>query len=122
MICIHEGAGSVVDGLACYRHVVGVHDPMDKADKQPLRDKGCLVRNHLIKKGAIGVRGACRLWVMPRDDVISEAPDRIDVATRCEKLEGADPDVARCDASQNSAGQIRFAQNQLELSEPRAPP
>ena len=49
---------------------------MDKADKQPFRDKVCLARNHLVKKGAIGVRGTCRLWVMPRDDVISEAPDR----------------------------------------------
>jgi zinc resistance-associated protein len=29
---------------------------MDKADKQPLRGKGCLARNHLIKKGAIGIR------------------------------------------------------------------
>jgi len=86
---------------------------MNKADKQPLRDKVCLARNHLIKKGAIGVRGAFRPGVMPRDDVISEAPDRIPIAMRCEKLEGANPDVARCDGSQNSAGQSCFAPNRL---------
>src|SRR4051794_37016662 len=101
--------------FARYRHVVGVHDAMNKADKQPLRDKGCLARNHLIKKGAVGVRGARRLWVMPGDDVISEATDRIHIATRCKKLEGADPDVARCDARQNSAGQCPLAPNRLAL-------
>ena len=86
---------------------------MNKADKQPLRDKGCLARNHLIEKGAVGVRGTRRLRVMPRDDVIGEAADRVHIATRCEKLEGADPNVARCDASENSPGQRRFAPNRL---------
>jgi hypothetical protein len=46
-------------------------------------------------------------------DVIGEAPDRIPIATRCEKLEGADPDVARCDAGQNSAGQTVLTLNGL---------
>jgi hypothetical protein len=78
------GRGSArANGLARDRHVVGVHDAMNKADKQPLRDKVCLARNHLVKKGD-RVRGAFRPWVMPRDDVISEAPDRIHIATRCE--------------------------------------
>jgi hypothetical protein len=52
------------------------------------------------EEGAVSVRGASHLWVMPRDDVISEAPDRIHVPPRREKLEGADSDVARCDSSQ----------------------
>jgi hypothetical protein len=35
---------------------------------------------------------------MPRDDVINEAADRIQIAARREELEGADTDVARRDA------------------------
>ena len=52
---------------------------MNKADKLPLRYECCLARNHLVKEGAVPVRGASRLWVMPRDNVISEAPDRIHI-------------------------------------------
>ena len=34
--------GSVVDGLAGDRHVVGVHDAVDEPDEHPLRDEGRL--------------------------------------------------------------------------------
>jgi hypothetical protein len=61
----------------------------------------------------VPVRGASHLWLMPCDGVISEASDRIHVPTRREKLEGADSDVARCDASQYSARQSRLAPNRL---------
>ena len=50
---------------------------------------------------------------MPRDDVISEAPDRIQIPLRREELEGADADVARRDPGQYRAGQRRFAPNWL---------
>src|SRR6516164_4791293 len=33
VVDVHEGAGAVVDGLARYRHVVGVHDAMNEADE-----------------------------------------------------------------------------------------
>ena len=46
---------------------------------------------------------------MPRDDVISEAPDRIQIPARREELQGADTDVARRDAGQYRAGQRRPA-------------
>jgi len=105
------------NGLARYRHVVGVHDAMNKADKQPLRDKVCLARNHLIKKGAIGVRGAFRPGVMPRDDVISEAPDRIPIATRCENRKV--PTRTWLDATRVSRWSLRQAR---QSSESRAPP
>ena len=78
---------------------------MNKADELPLRYECCLARNHLVKEGAVPVRGASRLWVMSRDDVISQAPDRIHVPARREKLEGDDSDVARCDSSQYRARQ-----------------
>ena len=113
VIDVHEGAGAVVDGLARYRHVVGVHDAMNEADEQPLRYKRCLARDHQVEEGAVPVRGVNRLWVMPRDDVISEAPDRIQIPARREELEGADTDVARRDAGQYRAGQRRLAPNRL---------
>src|SRR6202011_4004925 len=113
VIDVHEGAGAVVDGLARYRHVVGVHGSMNEADEHPLRYKRCLARDHQVEEGAVPVRGVNRLWVMPRDDVISEAPDRIQIPTRREELEGADTDVARRDAGQYRARQRRFAPNRL---------
>src|ERR1700680_3257434 len=113
VIDVHEGAGAVVDGLARYRHVVGVHDAMNEADEHPLRYKRCLARDHQVEEGAVPVRGVSRLWVMPRDDVISEAPDRIQIPARREELEGADTDVARRDAGQYRAGQTRLAPNRL---------
>ena len=41
---------------------------------------------------------------MPRDDVISETPDRIQIPVRREELEGADTDVARRDAVSTAPG------------------
>src|SRR5580704_14155527 len=50
---------------------------------------------------------------MPGDDVISEAPDCIQIPTRREELEGADTDVARRDAGQYRSGHRRLAPNRL---------
>src|SRR4029077_16380716 len=113
VIDVDEGAGAVVDGLARYRHVVGVHDAMNKADELPLCYKRCLARDHQVEEGAVPVRGVNRLWVMPRDDVISAAPNRIQIPARREELQGADTDVARRDAGQYRAGQRRLAPNLL---------
>ena len=46
-------------------------------------------------------------------DVISEAPDRIQIPARREELEGADTDMARRDAGQYRARQGRLAPNRL---------
>src|ERR1700722_304119 len=91
----------------------GVHDAMNEADEQPLRYQRCLARDHQVEEGAVPVRGVNRLWVMPRDDVISEAPDRIQIPARREELEGADTDVAPRDAGQYCAGQRRRPPNRL---------
>jgi len=93
-----------LDGLARYRHVVGVHDAMNEADEQPPCYQRCLARDHQVGECAVPVSGVNRLWVMPRDDVISEAPDRIQIPVRREELEGADTDVARRDAVSTAPG------------------
>ena len=67
---------------------------MNEPNVQPLRHKLCLARDHQVEQGAIGVRGVNRIWLVPRNDVIGEAPDRIHIPAHCEKLEGADTDVA----------------------------
>ena len=113
VIDVHEGAGAVVDGLARDRHVVGVHDAVNEADQQPTRDKLGLAGDHQIEEGAVAVRSVRRFGVVPRDDVIGEAPDRIHISARREELEGADADVARRDAGQYRAGQRRLAPNRL---------
>ena len=46
---------------------------------------------------------------MPRDHVVGEQAQRLDVAARGEELEGADADVARGHARQHRAGQRRLA-------------
>jgi hypothetical protein len=71
---------------------------MNEANELPLRYKRCLARDHQVEEGAVPVQGVNRLWVMPRDDVISEAPDRIQIPARREELERADTYMARCDA------------------------
>ena len=68
---------------------------MNEADELPLRYKRCVARDHQVEEGAVPICGVNRLWVMPRDDVISEAPDRIQIPARRKELEGADTDVAR---------------------------
>jgi hypothetical protein len=54
-----------------------------------------------------------RFGVMPRDDVISEALNRIHIPARREELEGTDTDVAQRDAGQHRTGQRRLAPNCL---------
>ena len=66
---------------------------MNEADKQPLRNQLCLARDHQVEEGAVGVRGVNRFGIMPRDDVISEALNRIQIPARREELEGTDTDM-----------------------------
>ena len=91
---------------------------MNEADEQPPRYKRCLARDHQVEERAVPVRGVNCLWVMPRDDVISEAPDCIQIPVRREELEGADTDVARRDAGQYRAGQWRLAPNSYRQKAP----
>ena len=76
---------------------------MNEADEHPTRYQRCLARDHQVEVRAVPLRRVNRLWVMPRDDVISEAPDRIQIPARREELEGADTDVARRDSGLSCA-------------------
>src|SRR5215813_7963154 len=52
VIDVHEGAGAVVDGLARYRHVVGVHDAVNEAHEQPICDELGLAPDHQVEECA----------------------------------------------------------------------
>ena len=73
---------------------------MNKADELPLCYKRCLARDHQVEEGAVPVRGVNRLWVMPRDDVISRRRRIASRSPRAAKKnwKSADTDVARRDA------------------------
>ena len=86
---------------------------MNEADEQPFGDKLGLARDHEVEERAVPVRGVNRFWVVPRDDVIGEMPDRLHIPARGEELKGADADVARRDAGQHGAGQRHFTPNGL---------
>ena len=54
---LHEGARSVVDGLAGDRHVVGVHHPVDEADEHPPGHQRRLRRDHRLEQREVRVLG-----------------------------------------------------------------
>ena len=110
---IHEGAGTVIDGLARDRGVVGVHHAMDEADMQPARHQLRLPRHDACEQRVIGALGSRQLRIVPRDDMIGEPAQRVGVLARGEILEGADADVARGDAGQHRARQHGLAHHVL---------
>jgi hypothetical protein len=113
VIFVHEGAGAVIDGLARDRHVVGVHDAMNETDHQPFGDEISLPAYHKLQQSEVAVHGASRFRVMARDNVVGEMAERIRVCTDGEGLEGADADMAGCDAREDGAGQRHFTANGL---------
>ncbi len=82
---------------------------MDEADAHPARDELRLPRDHAVEQFAI-VGG---IGIVPRDDVIGQHTQALDVAARGEELERADADMAGRDARQHRAGLRRFAPDHL---------
>ena len=66
-----------------------------------------------VEQCAIAVVGCAGLGIVPRDDVVGERAERLDIAARGEELEGADADMARGDAGQDGARQGFLAQHLL---------
>ncbi len=87
IVGVHEGAGAVIDGLAGYRAVVGVHHTMDEADMQPACDKFGLTADHCIEQGANGMFGFGCVGIVPVDHMIGELSDAGDILARGEKTE-----------------------------------
>ena len=113
VVGLHEGARPVIDRLARYRHVVGVHHAMDETHVHPLRDQGRLTLGHGLQQRQEGLRCGCECVVVPRDRVLGEFPQTFHVTARGKELEGPDSDVARRHARQHCAGQCVFAVDRL---------
>ena len=113
VILVHEGARAVIDGLARYRGVVGVHDAVDEADQEPARDQVGLARDHAVQKGMVGTVGMCQIGVVPADHMIRQPPYALRIATHRKILERSDTNVAGCDAGEDGARQRCLAQYAL---------
>ena len=91
---VHKGTGTVVDGLARNRCVVGVHDAVDEPDVHPLRNKLCLRDSHTFKERDVWAACLRGVRVVSLDAVVSELTEFVMLAARREKFERAYPYVA----------------------------
>ena len=77
---IHEGARPVIDRLARHRHIVGIHNAMNKSHQQPARHQRPGPCNHRVQQRAIPVFRLGRRGVMAFDDIVCQRsarhPDR----------------------------------------------
>src|SRR5271163_3894352 len=72
MVCLHEGAWTVIDGLSGDGGVVGVHDAMNEAEEQPLCDQVRLAGDDTIEQGPRRLLRLRGLRVVPGDRIIRE--------------------------------------------------
>ena len=94
IVAVDEGAGTVVDGFAGDRHVVGVHDTVNEAGEQLFRDQLGLTCDHEVKQHSVGLFRVSGLGVVAGNDVVGELEQALNVASRSEELKRADANVA----------------------------
>ena len=104
MKLLHEGAGTVVDGLARDGAVIRVHDAVDEAEAQPLRDQSRLGIDHRIEERNVRVICFGGGGVVARDGIVGEGAKRVIVLLGGEVLERPDADMARGHAGEHAAG------------------
>ena len=102
---IQERTGTVVDGLAGDRGIVGIHDAVNEPDQKPACDQFGLSRDHALEQGVIGALGLRGLRVVSCNGVVGEALDTGGIAAGRKILERADANVAGGHARQYRAGQ-----------------
>jgi hypothetical protein len=76
VINVHEGAGTIVDGLTRNRHVVGIHDAVNETNEHPFRDQFRLARNDRVKQRRSGSASRGRSEHEPDDS--EPGPDAAD--------------------------------------------
>ena len=113
IVAIHEGARAVVDGFPRQQHVVGIHHPVNEADRLPVCDQSRDAARHLLEQCERRVRRVGNLRVMTCDDVVDQQFQAFLVLDRQEILQCADADMAFGDADQNPALQALLAVHRL---------
>ena len=106
---VHEGAGSVVDGLAGEAHVVGVHDAVDEANTHPLGDEIGLAGDDVAEK----VEGVFCVGEVTLVGVVDKGSKAFGVALCGEVLGGANAEVGACDAGEDSSFLRLFAEDEF---------
>src|SRR5260370_5348234 len=109
IVCLHEGAWTVIDGLSRDGSVVGVHDAMNEAEEQPLCDQVGLAGDHSIEQGAVRLLRLRGVRVVPGDRIIGQPACCFGVALCRAKLEGADAEGAGSDSGEYGSRQGGFA-------------
>ncbi len=103
-ISIHKCTWSIVDRLARYRHVIGIHHPVYKAQLHPLRDQVRLVFSDCIEKRHIRICLFTRVRIITRYHMISQFLYRRHIILSCEILKRANTHEAGRDAGNDSTG------------------
>ena len=113
VVRFHEGTWAVVDGFAGERHVIGIHDSMNKPDEHPAGDERRLAFDDGFEKGEVGVGRTVEFRVMAFPGVVGEClqGDLILAGGGPFKCTGAD--VTGGDAGQHGAGQRLLAHDRL---------
>ena len=106
---LHKRARPKVDGLTRNRHVVGVHDAVDKPHQHPLRDQRCLGCDHAIEQCKVGTLSRRGVGVMPGDRVVSEATQEVDITGGPSELKTTDAQVTGGDPGKHGTWQHRLA-------------
>ena len=113
IVGVEERAGTVVDGLAGNRHVVGVHHAVDEPDGEPPGHQLGLAADDSFEQGAVGVLGLGGRGIVAGDGMVREHTQALDIAPSGEELERADADMARRDAGEDGPGQHRLTDHPL---------
>ena len=72
IVAIHEGAGSIVYGLATQQHVVCVHDAMNKTQALPFCHQPGLGFTDKFKHGQGWVLAFSSFWIMAVNDMVDD--------------------------------------------------
>ena len=100
---VHERARPIVDGLTRDRGVVGVHHPVDEAERHPLGDQVRLGSGDRLEQGRIGIGRCSGVRVMPGNHMIGEQPQGIDIVARQKILKSSDANVTCGNAGEYAA-------------------
>ena len=102
---VHEGAGTIVDGLSAEERVVGIQDAVHEAEHLPMCDQPRKMLTHALEQGHGGrlITCLCCGAEMAIDHVIHQRPHVIAAAGHGEVLDGADSQVATGHTSQDRA-------------------
>ena len=103
---VHEGAGTIIDGLSAQERIVGIQDAMHEAEYLPMCDQPRKMFAYAFEQGHGGrlVTCLCCRAKMAVDHIIHQRRYVIAAAGHGEVLHGADAQMTAGHPGQNGAG------------------